>query len=165
MFGMGVPEILLILAIALIVIGPKKLPDLAKGLGRALGEFKRATNELKSSIDIDPGFKDVKGAFDDINADIREAIRTDPDKASPEADASTARPSEDPAANGGETSDSDSFDNLKQAFDKLNAQQPPSEETGRPAGDVEADETGGVPSKNTARKPDEDQVEGGPHGQ
>ena len=53
MFGMGMPEILLILAIALIVIGPKKLPDIAKALGRAMGEFKRSTNELKDTINID----------------------------------------------------------------------------------------------------------------
>ena len=53
MFGMGMPEILLILAIALIVIGPKKLPDIAKSLGRAMGEFKKATNDLKSTINID----------------------------------------------------------------------------------------------------------------
>ncbi|MGM0642639.1 MAG: twin-arginine translocase TatA/TatE family subunit, partial [Thermodesulfobacteriota bacterium] len=43
MFGLGMPEILLILALALIVIGPKRLPDLAKTLGKAMGEFKRAT--------------------------------------------------------------------------------------------------------------------------
>jgi len=51
MFGMGMPEILLILAIALIVIGPKKLPDLAKSLGRAIGEFKNATREFKNAVD------------------------------------------------------------------------------------------------------------------
>ncbi len=53
MFGMGMPEILIILAVALIVIGPKKLPDIAKALGRAMGEFKRATNDLKSTINLD----------------------------------------------------------------------------------------------------------------
>ena len=74
MFGMGMPEILLILAIALIVIGPKKLPDLAKAMGRALGEFKQATNELKKSIDIDPGLKDVKSAFDGMNNDLKDTI-------------------------------------------------------------------------------------------
>jgi TatA/E family protein of Tat protein translocase len=50
MFGIGMPEMFLILAIALIVIGPKKLPDLAKSLGRAFAEFKRATSELKDSF-------------------------------------------------------------------------------------------------------------------
>jgi len=40
MFGIGMPELLLILAIALIIIGPKKLPDLAKSLGRTMRESK-----------------------------------------------------------------------------------------------------------------------------
>ena len=53
MFNMSLPEILVILAIALIVIGPKKLPDIAKSLGKALGEFKRATSTFKESIDLD----------------------------------------------------------------------------------------------------------------
>ena len=53
MFGMGMPEILLILGLALVVLGPKKLPELAKSLGKAFGEFKRATRDFKSAIDID----------------------------------------------------------------------------------------------------------------
>ena len=57
MFGIGMPEMLLILAIALIVIGPKKLPDLAKSLGRAFAEFRRATSELKESFEIDDELK------------------------------------------------------------------------------------------------------------
>jgi Tat protein translocase TatB subunit len=50
MFGMGFPELLLILALALIFIGPKKLPDLARAIGRGLAEFKRATDEMKNSF-------------------------------------------------------------------------------------------------------------------
>lgn len=60
MFGLGMPEILLILAIALIVIGPQKLPEVAKTLGKAMGEFKRAAQNLKNSIDIETTVKEVK---------------------------------------------------------------------------------------------------------
>jgi len=74
MFGIGMPEMILILAVALIVLGPKKLPDLAKSLGRALREFKKATSELKESIDVDNELTDVKKTFDEINNDIREAV-------------------------------------------------------------------------------------------
>lgn len=74
MFGIGMPEMILILAVALIVLGPKKLPDLAKSLGRALREFKKATSELKESITVDNELTDVKKAFDEMNNDIKEAV-------------------------------------------------------------------------------------------
>ncbi|MGD9097289.1 MAG: twin-arginine translocase TatA/TatE family subunit [Desulfobacterales bacterium] len=74
MFGIGMPEMILILAIALIVIGPKKLPDLAKSLGRAMNEFKKATREIKESIDVGDDLKDVKKSFDDLNADIKTSV-------------------------------------------------------------------------------------------
>ena len=74
MFGIGMPEILLILAVALIVIGPKKLPDLAKSLGRAIGEFKKASQEFKQSIDINSDLKDVKETFGDMKESIKEAV-------------------------------------------------------------------------------------------
>ena len=50
------PDLLVILVIALIVFGPKKLPELAKIIGRALGEFKKTTEEMKESI----GMKDLE---------------------------------------------------------------------------------------------------------
>ena len=50
MFGIGMPELLLILALALIVLGPKKLPELAKTLGKGLAEFRRATDEIKDEF-------------------------------------------------------------------------------------------------------------------
>ena len=52
MFGpLGVPEMLMIFFVALIVFGPRKLPELGRTLGKALGEFKKATDELKSTIE------------------------------------------------------------------------------------------------------------------
>jgi Tat protein translocase TatB subunit len=66
MFGLGMPEILLILAIALIVIGPKKLPELAKTLGRAMGEFKRSAQDFKRSIDMETTLQDVKSSKTDL---------------------------------------------------------------------------------------------------
>ncbi len=72
MFGLGMPEILMILAIALIVIGPKKLPDLAKTLGRAMGEFKRSAQDFKQSLDVETTVKDmtdIEGMTDKKNTD------------------------------------------------------------------------------------------------
>ncbi len=74
MFGIGMPEVLIILAVALIVIGPKKLPDLAKSLGRAINEFKKATREFKQSIEINGDLKDVKETVKGMNESIKEAV-------------------------------------------------------------------------------------------
>ena len=51
MFGIGTTEILVILLVALIVIGPSKLPEIAKTLGKAFSEFKRVTSDVKKTID------------------------------------------------------------------------------------------------------------------
>ena len=50
MFGIGMPELLLILGLALIVLGPKKLPELAKARGKGRAEFRRATDEFKDEF-------------------------------------------------------------------------------------------------------------------
>lgn len=52
MFGpIGMPELIIILTIALIIFGPRKLPELGRSLGRSLHEFKRASNELRNTLD------------------------------------------------------------------------------------------------------------------
>ena len=51
MFGIGIPELLVILTVALIVLGPKRLPEVARALGKALGELRRATSGVQQEIE------------------------------------------------------------------------------------------------------------------
>ena len=64
MFGIGMPELLLILAVALIVLGPKKLPELARSLGKGLAELKKSTEELKGNLNVGDEFKDLTNIID-----------------------------------------------------------------------------------------------------
>jgi TatA/E family protein of Tat protein translocase len=119
MFGIGMPELLLILAIALIVIGPKKLPDLAKSLGRTLREFKKATNEFKETIQIDEDLTDVKKSFDDIGNDIKDSVGLGaPTEFSRPEETEAADKKEDNVDAGGKEAE-DKSENVKPASDEL----------------------------------------------
>jgi Tat protein translocase TatB subunit len=87
MFNIGFQELLIILAIALIVVGPSKLPDLARALGRGIGEFRKATNEIKESFEQDETVKELKKEFQSaqrgVTLDSLEnfaSVLSDPDK-------------------------------------------------------------------------------------
>src|SRR2546428_3740966 len=61
MFGsIGMPELIIILVIALIIFGPRKLPELGRSLGKSIGEFKRASNELRSTIEDEIRVEETK---------------------------------------------------------------------------------------------------------
>ena len=74
MFGIGFPELIVIMVIALIVVGPKKLPDLAKALGKGMAEFRKATHDIKESLEIDEDFNEIKRDLADSIHDLEKPI-------------------------------------------------------------------------------------------
>lgn len=65
MFGsLGFQEILVILVLALLIFGPRKLPEIGRTLGKSLAEFRRATNELKRSIENEVQADEIKASIE-----------------------------------------------------------------------------------------------------
>jgi TatA/E family protein of Tat protein translocase len=63
MFGsIGMPELIVIFVIALIIFGPRKLPELGRSLGRSLAEFKKASNELRNTLEEEIRIEEQKDA-------------------------------------------------------------------------------------------------------
>lgn len=94
MFGIGGQELIVILVIALIVLGPKKLPDLAKSLGRAMGEFQRAATDLKREIDLSGQMQEEKkNAPPSSPEPVQPAAETNGAEAKPADDAPASDPS------------------------------------------------------------------------
>jgi TatA/E family protein of Tat protein translocase len=78
MFNIGVPELLIILAVALIVFGPRKLPEIGRTLGKALGEFRKATDDLKNTIEREVRLEELKEIGPSITRPFESISRSEP---------------------------------------------------------------------------------------
>ena len=73
MFGnIGFPEILVILAIALLIFGPKKLPEIGKSIGRALREFRKTSDDIKEKIEEEIQAEELRDIKEEIEKDIED---------------------------------------------------------------------------------------------
>jgi TatA/E family protein of Tat protein translocase len=79
MFGsLGVPELLLIFVVILIVFGPRRIPEIGRTLGKALGEFRKATDDLKNSIEREVRLEELKKIAPAVVTPFESISRTEP---------------------------------------------------------------------------------------
>ncbi len=73
MFGsIGIPELIVIFIIALLVFGPKKLPEVGKSVGRAIREFKKASDELRTRVEEEISASEIKSEINEVKSDLTE---------------------------------------------------------------------------------------------
>ena len=72
--SLGFPELLIIMLVALIIFGPRKLPELGRSLGKSLGEFRKASNELKSTLEEEIRLEEVKEQRAKMDAEQTSAV-------------------------------------------------------------------------------------------
>src|SRR5262245_13292953 len=103
MFGIGMPELAVILVVGLIVLGPKRLPEVAKALGKGLAEFRRVTGEVNKELDAARSMIEQEAREHDLSrrkAD-QERARAAAEKAAGEKAAAEKAAAEQLAAEGG----------------------------------------------------------------
>jgi TatA/E family protein of Tat protein translocase len=92
--SIGMPELIIIFVIALIIFGPRKLPELGRSLGKSLAEFKRASNELRSTLEEEIRLEDQRSALDARKAAAQASTASQPASAATGAPEASAEPVE-----------------------------------------------------------------------
>ena len=83
--SLGVPELLFILVLALLIFGPRKLPEIGRTMGKALGEFRRATSDLKRTLDTELSAEEISRPDPPVKATI-------PTNSTPDSEAAGSEP-------------------------------------------------------------------------
>ena len=97
----GMPELVIILVIALIIFGPRKLPELGRSLGKSIGEFKKASNELRSTLEDEIRVEEQRDQRTKLEAEQTSAVAAAQTPAAGETAQAAAPPdTETPTAEG-----------------------------------------------------------------
>jgi Tat protein translocase TatB subunit len=130
MLNIGPLELLLIFLIALIVVGPKKLPDLGKTIGQGLREFRKAQAEVRQNLQLDE-LKDMKREITDTQRGVRDALRFETPKtgAAPRGSSPVVPPVAGPTSAPQKTPDAD----VASGTDGPAAAEPAGDEPRRPS--------------------------------
>jgi Tat protein translocase TatB subunit len=96
MLNIGPLELMLILLIALVVVGPRKLPDLGRTIGNGLREFRKAQDEVRKSLQLED-LQDVRREIAETQRGVRQALRFDEVTAPPSDNGGSAPPASPPA--------------------------------------------------------------------